>query len=269
MAAILLVLPAVIALIAENTGHVKAVAEMTGARPRPGHGPGDRRRRRRHRARQRRSAARPPRPTPRTSASWRPPGSTPPPPTTWPPSWRSCSASRPKFGALVGLDPGRRARRHHRRALRHDRPARREDLEGERGRLRQPDQPGADRRRHHHRHRQRHARDHRRLHARAASRSAPSSPSSATTWPGPSPRRSCATEADGTAIAVGDHVYGDSDGVDDLYQAGYPGAPGDRDPRARPAPLTAYRRIAPPGGSDLPGGAVPFPGPVEQAGSRR
>jgi uracil-xanthine permease len=31
MAAILLVLPAVIALIAENTGHVKAVAEMTGA----------------------------------------------------------------------------------------------------------------------------------------------------------------------------------------------------------------------------------------------
>jgi uracil-xanthine permease len=31
MAAILLILPAVIALIAENTGHVKAVAEMTGA----------------------------------------------------------------------------------------------------------------------------------------------------------------------------------------------------------------------------------------------
>ena len=30
VAAILLVLPAVIALIAENTGHVKAVAEMTG-----------------------------------------------------------------------------------------------------------------------------------------------------------------------------------------------------------------------------------------------
>jgi len=34
----------------------------------------------------------------------------------------------------------------------------------------------------------------------------------------------------GTAIAVGDHVYGDSDGVDDLYQEGYPGAPGARDP---------------------------------------
>ena len=36
---ILLVLPGVIALIAENTGHVKAVAEMTGERPRPLHGP--------------------------------------------------------------------------------------------------------------------------------------------------------------------------------------------------------------------------------------
>ena len=42
IAAILLVLPAVIALIAENTGHVKAVAEMTG-RPRPRHGPRHRR----------------------------------------------------------------------------------------------------------------------------------------------------------------------------------------------------------------------------------
>jgi xanthine/uracil permease len=29
--------------------------------------------------------------------------------------------------------------------------------------------------------------------------------------------------ADGTAIAVGDHVYGDGDQVDDLYQEGYPG----------------------------------------------
>ena len=42
---ILLVLPGVIALIAENTGHVKAVAEMTETRPRPLHGPGPRRRR--------------------------------------------------------------------------------------------------------------------------------------------------------------------------------------------------------------------------------
>ena len=109
-------------------------------------------------ARLARSVARRRRPTPRTSASWPPPASTRRPPTTSPPSSRSCSASRPKFGALVGLGPRRRARRHHRRALRHDRPARREDLEGERGRLRQPDQPRAGRGRHRHRHRQRHAR---------------------------------------------------------------------------------------------------------------
>ncbi len=36
--------------------------------------------------------------------------------------------------------------------------------------------------------------------------------------------------AEGTALSIGDHVYGDSDGVDDLYQQGYPGEPGDRDP---------------------------------------
>jgi xanthine/uracil permease len=36
--------------------------------------------------------------------------------------------------------------------------------------------------------------------------------------------------AGGTAISVGDHVYGDSDGIDDLYQSGYPGDPGPRDP---------------------------------------
>ena len=47
--AILLVLPAVIALIAENTGHVKAVGAMTKTRPRPDDRPGDLRRRRRHR----------------------------------------------------------------------------------------------------------------------------------------------------------------------------------------------------------------------------
>ena len=42
--------------------------------------------------------------------------------------------------------------------------------------------------------------------------------------------------ADGTAIAVGDHVYGDADGVDDLYQKGYPGSEGGRyaDRDARP-----------------------------------
>ena len=132
-----------------------------------------------------------------------------------------------------GLDPRRRARRHHRRALRHDRPARRQDLEGERGRLRQPDQPRA--------------------------RSPPASSSASATSRSTSPRtsrssgialgtivaiagyhlaraiapkelRERADGAGGTAIAVGDHVYGDSDGVDDLYQEGYPGAPGHRDP---------------------------------------
>ncbi|WP_299443288.1 uracil-xanthine permease family protein [uncultured Phycicoccus sp.] len=36
--------------------------------------------------------------------------------------------------------------------------------------------------------------------------------------------------ADGTAMAIGDHMYGDSDGVDDLRQEGYPGSPGERDP---------------------------------------
>jgi uracil-xanthine permease len=36
--------------------------------------------------------------------------------------------------------------------------------------------------------------------------------------------------AEGTAISVGDHVYGDSDGIDDLRQEGYPGSSGPRDP---------------------------------------
>ena len=89
---ILLVLPGVIALIAENTGHVKAVAEMTGDGPRPLHGPRDRRRRRRAPRWPASSAARRPRRTPRTSASWARPGSTRPRPTTWPRAWRSCSA---------------------------------------------------------------------------------------------------------------------------------------------------------------------------------
>ncbi|WP_404352736.1 nitrate reductase [Phycicoccus jejuensis] len=38
------------------------------------------------------------------------------------------------------------------------------------------------------------------------------------------------TDAEGTLVAVGDHVYGDSDGIDDLYQDGYPGGRGSRDP---------------------------------------
>ena len=191
-AAILLVLPAVIALIAENTGHVKAVAEMTGHDLDPVMGraiaadgvgtvhrllgrrlPDDdlRREHRRHgrhpgllhrrllRGRGRRDPLRP-----------------------------LAEVRRPR-----GLDPRRRARRHHRRPLRHDRPARREDLEGERGRLRQPDQPRPDRGRHHHRHRQRQgghhrgllARGHRPRHHRHDRRLPPG--------PGASPRPSCAT----------------------------------------------------------------------------
>ena len=97
----------------------------------------------------------------------------------------------PKFGALVAADPGRRARRDHGDPLRDDRPARREDLEGEPGRLRQPDQPGAAGRRDHHRDRQRDAGVQRRPSRCRASRSARSSPSSAGTSPGSSPRRRC------------------------------------------------------------------------------
>ena len=46
----------------------------------------------------------------------------------------------------------------------------------------------------------------------------------------PKELRERADGAGGTAIAVGDYTYGDSDGVDDLYQEGYPGASGPRDP---------------------------------------
>ena len=134
---ILLVLPAVIALVAENTGHVKAVAEMTGDDLDPymgraiaadGFGTAvagtcrrlpDHHLRREHRRHGRhprllhggllRRGARgdPVRPLP--------------------------EVRRPGRG-----HPRRRARRHHRRALRHDRPARGEDLDREPGRLRQP-----------------------------------------------------------------------------------------------------------------------------------
>ncbi len=82
-------------------------------------------------------------------------------------------------------------------------------------------------------HRQRQARLHRRLHARAASRSAPSSTIVAYHLARAIAPTRAARPADARAappIAVGDHVYGDSDGVDDLYQEGYPGAPGQRDP---------------------------------------
>ncbi len=102
----LLAMPGVIALVAENIGHVKAVSGMTGNDLDPyigravaadGVGTVDR---------QRQSAARPPRRTPRTSGSWPPPASTPRPPTTWPRSSRSCSGSCPKFGAVIYATPG-------------------------------------------------------------------------------------------------------------------------------------------------------------------
>ena len=100
----LLVLPAVIALVAENVGHVKAVAEMTKTDLDPVMGravaadgvatvspaPWVARRRRR---------------TPRTSVSWPPPGSTRPPRTSWQRLWRSCSVWCPKFGAIVNATP--------------------------------------------------------------------------------------------------------------------------------------------------------------------
>lgn len=42
--------------------------------------------------------------------------------------------------------------------------------------------------------------------------------------------------AEGTVMAIGDHVYGDADGVDDLRQPGYPGTPGERDPERNRRP---------------------------------
>ena len=218
MAAILLVVPAVIALIAENTGHVKAVAEMTKTDLDPVHGPRDRCRRLRHRRWPPPSVAHRRRPTPRTSGSWPPPGSTRRPPTTSPPSWRSCSASR-RSSAPSWPRPRWGARRDHGGALRHDRPAGSQDLEGERRRLRQPDQPGARRRRHRHRHRQRDAEVHRQLlphrhrarHHRGRRRP--------TTSPRPSRPAELRARADGALLTVGGHdTYGDSDGVDDLDQ---------------------------------------------------
>ena len=70
---------------------------------------------------------------------------------------------------------------------------------------------------------------HRQLHARAASRSARSSRSAAYHLARPWPRRELRDGADGTVIAVGDAGYGDSDGIDDLYQE----APGGPDLRNR------------------------------------
>ena len=162
---ILLVLPGVIALIAENTGHVKAVAEMTGDDLDPYMG----------RAIGADGVA-----TALASAFG---GS---PTTTYAENIGVMGATRVYstaayyVAAVVAIllgpvpevrgdrerDPGRRARRHHGRALRHDRPGGRQDLGRERRRLRRPGQPGRPGRRHHRRHRRRHPRDHRRLRAR-------------------------------------------------------------------------------------------------------
>ena len=166
---ILLVLPGVIALIAENTGHVKAVAEMTGDDLDPYMGRAIGADGCRHRA---------------ASAFG---GS---PTTTYAENIGVMAATRvystaayyvaafvailfglcPKFGALVNATPGGvlggiTVVLYGMIGL-----LGREDLGREPGRLRQPGQPGRPGRRPHPRHRRRHAGDHRRLLARAASR---------------------------------------------------------------------------------------------------
>ena len=159
---ILLVLPGVIALIAENTGHVKAVAEMTGDDLDPYMG---------------RAIGADGFATALSSAFG---GS---PTTTYAENIGVMGATRvystaayyvagagrdpagpvPEVRGRRQRDPGRRPRRHHRGALRDDRPGRREDLGGEPGRLRRPGQPRRTGRRPDRRHRQRDAEDHRRL----------------------------------------------------------------------------------------------------------
>src|SRR3954454_23826212 len=165
----LLVLPAVIALIAENTGHVKAVSAMTKGDLDPvlgramaadGGAAGGRRRRDRGRdggrrppdddvRREHRRHGRHPRLLDGGVLRGR--------------DRRDPAGPVPEVRRAGQHHPGRRARRDHRRPLRDDRPARREDLEGEPGRLREPDQSGAAGRGHHHRHRQRDPADLRQL----------------------------------------------------------------------------------------------------------
>ena len=133
---ILLALPAVIALVAENIGHVKAVAEMTKTDLDPVLG---------------RAVAADGVGTVITSAVG---GS---PTTTYAENIGVMAATRvystaayfvaafvaillgpgPEVRADRQRDPARGPGRHHARPLRDDRPARRQDLEGERGRLRQ------------------------------------------------------------------------------------------------------------------------------------
>ena len=151
---ILLALPAVIALTAENLGHVKAVAEMTKTDLDPVLG---------------RAVAADGVGTVITSTVG---GS---PTTTYAENIGVMAATRVYstaayfVAAIVGdpagpdpevrrdrqRHPAGRARRHHARALRHDRPARRQDLEGERRRLRRPGQPGPALGGHHPGHRRR------------------------------------------------------------------------------------------------------------------
>ena len=157
---VLLVLPAVIALVAENAGHVKAVAEMTGDDLDPvmgkaigADGVG-------------------------TVVASTFGGS---PTTTYAENIGVMAATRVYstaayyVAAVVAIclrsepevrrgdraDAGRRPRRDHGRALRHDRPARGQDLDREPRQLRQPREPRAGGGRDHHRHRQHVARVHR------------------------------------------------------------------------------------------------------------
>ena len=164
MTFILLVLPGVIALIAENTGHVKAVAEMTGEDLDPYMG---------------RAIGADGFATALASAFG---GS---PTTTYAENIGVMGATRvystaayyvaavvaillglcPKFGAIVSATPGRSSRRDHRCAVRHDRSGGRQDLGGEPGGLRRSGEPRRPGRGHHRRHRRGDPADHRRLRA--------------------------------------------------------------------------------------------------------
>ena len=166
----LLAMPAVIALVAENIGHVKAVSGMTGVDLDPVMG--------------RAVAADGVATVIATSVG----GS---PTTTYAENIGVMAATRvystaayyvaavvaillglvPKFGAIVNATPRGRARRDHAGALRDDRSAGRQDLDREQRQLRQPGQPGADLRRADHRDRLRHR--------PASSRSPTTSPSAA------------------------------------------------------------------------------------------
>ena len=187
---ILLALPGVIALIAENTGHVRAVAEMTGDDLDPYMG----------RALLADGLG--------TALSSSIGGS---PTTTYAENIGVMAATRVYSTAayyvaaivaiLLGLvpevrrrgqrDSRRSARRDHRRAVRDDRPARREDLDREQGQFRQSGESGADRGGHHHRGRRGGHVVRGQTSCSPGSRWDPSWRSSPTTWPGCWLRGSC------------------------------------------------------------------------------